>query len=103
LVRAVVDTNVLVSGLIKQGTPPAEVVTDVLAGLLVPLYDQWIIDEYQEVLARPKLKIPTEKVDAFLEFIVVDGIEVHDAPICFPRSLLERPGVATRASEDACS
>jgi putative PIN family toxin of toxin-antitoxin system len=78
-VRVVIDTNVLVSGLIKQGTPPAEVVADVLAGELVPLYDQRTIDEYREVLSRPRLKIPTEKADALLELIIADGLEVHDA------------------------
>jgi putative PIN family toxin of toxin-antitoxin system len=78
-VKAVIDTNVLVSGLIKQGTPPAEVVADMLTGLLVPLFDHRVIDEYREVLARPKFKIATEKVDALLEFIVGDGIEVLDA------------------------
>lgn len=77
--RAVIDTNVLVSGLLKQGTPPAEVIADLLAGTLVALYDQRIIDEYREVLARPKLKIPAEKVKALLEFIVADGVEVLDA------------------------
>jgi putative PIN family toxin of toxin-antitoxin system len=78
-VRAVIDTNVLVSGLLKQGTPPAEVVADMLSGELVPLYDKRIIDEYQEVLARSKFKIPTEKLDALLAFIVADGVEVLDA------------------------
>ena len=62
--RVVIDTNVLVSGLLKQGTPPAEVVADVLAGQLVPLYDHRILDEYREVLARPKFKLAADKVDA---------------------------------------
>lgn len=65
--KAVIDTNVLVSGLFKQGAPPAEVVADVLAGVLVPLYDQRIIDEYREVLVRPKLKIPTAGVGGHAE------------------------------------
>ncbi len=77
--KAVVDTNVLVSGLLKQGTPPAEVIADVLAGMLVVLYDGRILDEYRDVLARPKFGIDTGKVDALLEFIVGEGIEVTDA------------------------
>lgn len=31
------------------------------------------------VLARPKLKLAAAKVEALQEFILVDGIEVHDA------------------------
>lgn len=77
--KAVIDTNVLVSGLIKQGTPPSEVVADLLAGVLVALYDERIIDEYREVLARTKFKIAPEKIANLLEFIVADGIEVLDA------------------------
>jgi predicted nucleic acid-binding protein len=50
-VKAVIDTNILVSGLMKHGTPPAEVIDDLLAGVLVPLYDQRIIDEYREEYA----------------------------------------------------
>lgn len=53
--KAVIDTNVLVSGLIKQGTPPAEVLSDLVSGVLVVLYDQRILEEYRDVLARPRL------------------------------------------------
>lgn len=77
--RAVIDTNVLVSGLLKKRTAPAQVIADIVAGLLVPLYDQRIIIEYREVLARPKFKIAPAQVDAILEVIVADGVEVLDA------------------------
>ncbi len=77
--RVVIDTNVLVSALIKQGTPPAAVLVDLMSGELVPLYDQRILDEYREVLARPKFKIPAGKIDAVLDLIAADGVEVKDA------------------------
>lgn len=77
--RAVIDTNVLVSALLKKGTPPAEVIADVLSGVLVVLYDQRILAEYREVLARPRLKLARQKVEALLEVIAADGIEVVDA------------------------
>jgi uncharacterized protein len=78
-VRVVIDTNVLVSGLMKQWTPPAEVVADLLAGVLVPLYDHRILDEYRDVLARPKFKLAADRVSAVLEFMATDGIEVSEA------------------------
>jgi putative PIN family toxin of toxin-antitoxin system len=78
-VKAVIDTNVLVSGLLKQGTPPAEVIADVLARGLVVLYDQRIIDEYRDVLARPKFGIDPGKAEALVEAIVAEGVDVHDA------------------------
>jgi putative PIN family toxin of toxin-antitoxin system len=78
-VRAVVDTNVLVSGLIKRGTPPAEVVADLLLGELVPLYDRRILDEYRDVLVRPRLKIAADKVDTLIVFILAAGVDVPNA------------------------
>jgi uncharacterized protein len=78
-VKAVIDTNVLVSGLIKAGTPPAGVISDVFAGVLVALYDSRILTEYRDVLSRPKFQIPPERIKRLLEFIIIDGIEVLDA------------------------
>jgi len=79
-VKAVIDTNVLVSGLLKQGTPPAEVVDDVLAGELVPLYDSRMLNEYRGVLARPKFRrVSPENVRVLLELIVAGGREVPNA------------------------
>lgn len=53
--RVVIDTNVLVSGLMKNGTPPRSVVRGLYSGDLVALYDQRILNEYRDVLVRPKL------------------------------------------------
>ena len=83
--NAVIDTNVLVSGLIKKGTPPAEVIADVLSGFLVVFFNQRILDEYREVRARPRLKIASENREALLDFIVADGLEILDAR--FPQKL----------------
>lgn len=77
--RAVIDTNVLVSGLLRQKTPPAEVVADLVAGVLVALYDQRVVVEYRDVLARPKFQIPHDRADTLLEFILAEGVEVPDA------------------------
>jgi len=72
--KVVIDTNVLVSGLLKRGTPPAEVIADLLEGDLRVLYDGRIIDEYGEVLARPKFKIPQDRVRDLLDFVVGEEI-----------------------------
>lgn len=78
--KAVIDTNVLVSGLMKRGkTPPAQVVDDVFAGVLVVLYDLRIRDEYGDVLARPELRIPSEMVATLLAHIDSKGLVVHGA------------------------
>lgn len=74
--NAVIDTNVLVSAFIKRGTPPAEVLADLLAGTLVLHYDRRILDEYRKVFARPGLRIPVERATALLKHIDAKGIIV---------------------------
>ena len=53
--RAVLDTNVLVSGLIRASGPPGRLVDWVRAGVLLPVVDDRILEEYAEVLRRPEL------------------------------------------------
>jgi putative PIN family toxin of toxin-antitoxin system len=53
---AVVDTNVLVSGLYYPGSLPGRVLDAVQSGLLTPVFDRRILAEYAEVLARPKFR-----------------------------------------------
>jgi hypothetical protein len=62
----IVDTNVLVSGLLSPSGPPGRLV-DVLLGRRLRLaLDDRIEAEYREVLARPKLGIEPIRHDAFL-------------------------------------
>jgi predicted nucleic acid-binding protein len=56
------------------------VIADVLVGELVVAYDQRILDEYRDVLARPKFgRIDPEKAEALLDFIVAEGVEIPGA------------------------
>ena len=54
----VLDTNVLVSGLLSPFGPPGRLVDALLARHLRIASDDRIEAEYREVLARPKLGIP---------------------------------------------
>ena len=51
---AVIDTNVLVSAMLKWDSVPGNVLELVYSGTIIPLLNQHIVKEYQEVLARPK-------------------------------------------------
>ncbi len=57
LMRIVVDTNVLVSGLLNPYGSPGRILDLVLSGRIQVLYDDRILEEYQDVLARPQLAI----------------------------------------------
>jgi putative PIN family toxin of toxin-antitoxin system len=62
----VIDTNVVVSGLLNPHGPCARVVDAVLDGRVKLVYDARILAEYRDVLHRPRVKLAPEKVLAFL-------------------------------------
>lgn len=52
----VVDTNVLVSAALKEGSKPARILVQALRGDISPITCPAIVWEYREVLARPKFR-----------------------------------------------
>ena len=77
MIYAVIDTNVLVSALITHNSlsATAKVVRLLLEGGFVPLYENNIIEEYQEVLHRSKFKLLPDVADAIISYIKEHGIE----------------------------
>ena len=51
---AVIDTNVIVSAMLKKDSMPAQVLKEVLVGNINMLVNEEILDEYLEVLSRKK-------------------------------------------------
>lgn len=54
--RVIVDTNILVSGLISQSGPPAKVIDAILKGHIIPIMSPATFAELDEVLHRPQLQ-----------------------------------------------
>lgn len=73
----VLDTNVVVSGLLSPHGPPARLVDALLAGNLRLTWTDRIAAEYREVLARPRLAIPAVRREAFLALLSIGD---HVAP-----------------------
>lgn len=69
MIYAVIDTNVLVSALFTKNPEVAtiRVLNALLEGEIVPLYNNEIIAEYQEVLHRPKFHFTPSLVDTYIE------------------------------------
>ena len=106
----VVDTNVVVSGLISgaSNTPPARILDAMLDGRVIYLMSGDLLDEYSNVLRRPRLvrlhRRTDEQLDRLLADLVANAIwrdpaEGGDAPdphdghlwallSCHPRGLL---------------
>ena len=62
----VIDTNVVVSGLLNPHGPSARVLDAILDGRVKLVYDARILAEYRDVLWRPRLKLAPDKITAFL-------------------------------------
>ncbi len=73
--RLVVDTNVLVSGLLTAGNQPGRIVDFLRAGKVQLQVDERIVAEYAGVLSRPKFrkKISPFEKDLIMDFIKVDS------------------------------
>lgn len=80
----VLDTNVLVAGLLTPFGPCGEIVRMVSSGELTLSLDARILTEYQEVLDRPKFKFDKDKVAALLDHIVHRGVTVASSPLPQP-------------------
>ena len=78
---AVIDTNVVVSAMLKFQSVPGQIAREALLGDLIPLLCDEIIAEYREVLARPKFKFDPEAVDMFIDGIIERGIFIDALPV----------------------
>lgn len=70
---AVIDTNVLVSAMLKWDSVPGTVVDLAFEGFIVPLLNSEIVKEYREVLSRPKFHLTEEIVEAVIGSIEKQG------------------------------
>lgn len=73
---AVIDTNVLVSAMLKWNSVPGDVMQLVFSGTIIPLFNHQIIDEYRTVLLRPKFRFTKDIVDDVISELERLGINV---------------------------
>ena len=76
----VLDTNVLVSGLLNPVGNPAKILNMILNYNLVILYDVRILDEYNRVLRRDKFGFTEDLIIPFMDFIENEGISITPNP-----------------------
>ena len=74
--KIVLDTNIVVSGLLSSQGNPAQVLTLALAGAVQACHDERILAEYAEVLARPRFKFDPKRVREVLNKIETDGLAI---------------------------
>lgn len=74
--RVVIDTNVLVSGVINPHGSPGRVVDSIIAQAITVLYDDRILLEYRDVLLRPLFRFAPNDVNALIDFIGFSGEQI---------------------------
>lgn len=79
--KTVLDTNILVSGLLTPYGPSGEVIRLISAGVLIVQYDSRVLLEYQDVLSRPKFQFDTQNVNTFLAYLKQNGQVVSGTPL----------------------
>lgn len=78
---AVIDTNVLVSAMLKSSSVPGNIVAELLVGRMIPLLNETIIAEYREVLRRPKFPFSDDAIDILLDGLMQRGVFMDAEPI----------------------
>ena len=71
--KIVLDTNVLVSGLLKPHSPSGQIVRMVALGTLTLCFDAAVLTEYWEVLRRAKFGFDAGRMEALLQQIRARG------------------------------
>lgn len=73
MIRVVIDTNVLVSGLICSSGNEAVLLFAISQGRLQPCSSDDILEEYAEVLRCPKFVFSDKEVQSLIELVQRDG------------------------------
>jgi uncharacterized protein len=80
--RAVYDTNVIVSGALVPGSIPASLISLAMHGTVQLYLSPAVLQEYRAVLCRPKFGFQSEAVQVFLHDLQTAAIMVHPtAPV----------------------
>jgi uncharacterized protein len=88
----VLDTNVLVSSLLKRNSIPGKILDAILSGKFQVVWEKRIVAEYSHVLHRSHLKIPPDQADSVLRFLGQSGFWVASYSLNIPDNKIIDPG-----------
>ena len=66
-IYAVIDTNVIVSAMLKHSSVPGNILEFALSGVIIPVLDDEIVNEYRTVLMRSKFHFTPEIVNDVIQ------------------------------------
>ena len=73
---AVLDTNIIVSAMLRWQSVPGSLLELAFDGVIVPVLNEEIVAEYRNVLARPKFHLTEEIIEDFISGITERGVFV---------------------------
>ena len=71
---AVIDTNVIVSSMLKENSIPGLILKLIHKDIIIPILNEEIIEEYLDVLTRNRFDISKTAVEEEVSFIKAKGI-----------------------------
>ena len=77
----VLDTNVIVSGILKPHSKSATILRLVADGTIRLAYDLRLLSEYRDVLTRPAFNFTREEVESFMTQVEQEGLPVSGKPL----------------------
>jgi putative PIN family toxin of toxin-antitoxin system len=77
----VLDTNVIISGILKPYSKAAAILHLVADGTIRLAYDLRLLSEYRDVLSRSKFNFAKENVEAFLDQVEQEGLLTSAKPL----------------------
>lgn len=78
---AVIDTNVLVSGMLSPAGAPGQILDAIVDGFCSPGINDAILAECEEVLARPKFGFPARSIRHLLDAVSLCSTRAPFAPL----------------------
>ncbi len=88
MIRAVIDTNVLVSAMLSGNGPPGTILGLALRGLVMPVFNAPILAEYDRVWHRPRFGFAIAEIRLIIDTIEGIGLETQDG--AWPEAIPDR-------------
>ena len=87
-IKAVIDTNVLVSSFISKNpnSPTVRIIKAIIEGVFTPVYSDDILSEYEEVLGRGHFKLDPSAISILIQRIkeIGEAVSPIDSEEDFP-------------------
>lgn len=80
-VYAVIDTNVLVSALLRWDSVPGSIMEHALIGSIIPVLSNEILSEYNEVLRRGKFPFAEEDIVTLIDGLMNRGVALDPTTV----------------------